>query len=262
MQLITAKITIPEPEEHQPRQRLLRALAESVEHCTATVIAGRAGSGKTTLAADFAHRSDRPVAWFKVDASDFGFKPFVEYLIASIGAVQPGFGGGTLASVGSTGVLHDVPAVAEQFVSELLERSEPLLLVIDDFHLVYDADWLVPFFARLLPLLPLDTHLMILGRTLPPAPLWRMRSKQAMCVIDEAALAFNEREAVELFRAYGVAAERAASLIAQTYGRASLLDAVARQLAYPTGTAVGLETAADFFRGAGGRLRDPLFGAF
>jgi LuxR family transcriptional regulator, maltose regulon positive regulatory protein len=260
MQLINAKIAIPDAEGIQPRPRLLGALAESIEHCSATVLVGRAGTGKTALVADFARSCGRQVAWFKVDASDFGFKPFVEYLVAAIAARQPGFGAATLATVGNTGCLNDYATTAEQFISELLERSEPLLLVIDDFHLVYDAEWLVPFFGRLLPLLPLDTHLLILARTLPPGPLWRLRSKQAMCVIDEAALAFNEREAIDLFKSYGIDSAHAAGVIAQTYGRAALLDSIARQLAYPT-DAAGPGPAADFFRGWLGGRRAPVVGA-
>ena len=39
--------------------------------------------------------------------------------------------------------------------TELTEgyTTGPLLIVIEDLHLVSDADWLEPFFGRLLPLL-------------------------------------------------------------------------------------------------------------
>jgi ATP/maltotriose-dependent transcriptional regulator MalT len=67
------------------------------------------------------------------------------------------------------------------------------LVVIEDLHLVSDSDWLVPFFSRLLPLLPSEVHVLITSRSLPPAPLWRMRSKQSLVVIDEARCAFTRR---------------------------------------------------------------------
>jgi ATP/maltotriose-dependent transcriptional regulator MalT len=63
------------------------------------------------------------------------------------------------------------------------------VLVIDDLHLIYDADWIVPFFHRLLLLLPAKTHMLILGRSLPPEPIWRLRSKQRLFVITEQMLA-------------------------------------------------------------------------
>jgi len=58
------------------------------------------------------------------------------------------------------------------------DEGKPLPIVIEDLHLVCDTDWLVPFLDRLLPLAPREVHLLITSRTLPPAPLWRMRSKQ------------------------------------------------------------------------------------
>ena len=81
----------------------------------------------------------------------------------------------------------------------------PLLMVIDDLHLIYDAGWVVPFFRRLLPLLPPEAHMLIIGRSLPPTPVWRMRSKQTLCLVEEAALAFTSQEAADLFAGYGLA---------------------------------------------------------
>jgi ATP/maltotriose-dependent transcriptional regulator MalT len=99
---------------------------------------------------------------------------------------------------------------------------------VDDLHLLYDAEWIVPFFGRLLPLLPVEAHMILIGRTLPPAPLWRMRSKQTLRVIDEAAMAFTLAEAEELFDSYGSPSKHAAQALAETWGRAAALDQIAR----------------------------------
>ena len=128
-------------------------------------------------------------------------------------------------------MLDDIPLLAEAFVYELLEhKGEPLLIVIDDLHLVYDAEWVVPFFRRLLPLLPAEAHTLITGRCLPPAPLWRMRSKQTLCVIEEPTLLFTQLEATRLFSSYGISEAQAIAAFKQTHGRASSLDATARLL--------------------------------
>jgi ATP/maltotriose-dependent transcriptional regulator MalT len=87
---------------------------------------------------------------------------------------------------------------------------------------------MVPFFRRLLPLLPREAHVMLLGRSLPPTPLWRMRSKQTLCVMDEPALAFTPAEARGLYASYGLAPERAEAALRETRGRAATLDARAR----------------------------------
>jgi LuxR family maltose regulon positive regulatory protein len=230
MSLILDKITMPADAPRVSRPRLLEVLTESVDCCNSTVIAGRTGAGKTLLTLDFAGHCRRRVAWYKVDAPEVEMQAFLQYLVASVRGQHPGFGRRTLAllSAGATG--PDAVMVAESFVYEMtmLEASEPLLFVVDDLHLIYDAEWVVPFFARLLPLLPAETHMILIGRTLPPAPLWRMRSKQTLRVIEEQALAFTHAEAEELFASYNLPPKLAAQALAETWGRAAALDALAR----------------------------------
>jgi LuxR family maltose regulon positive regulatory protein len=210
------------------RERLLETLRESLACCAATIVSGRSGTGKTILAADFARSSGRCVAWYKVDAPDSELAVFFQYLCASVRQVRPGFGEQTMERLGELLSIEDVPLLVEYFVYELLQQDEPLLVVVDDLHLVYDAEWVVPFFRRLLPLLPPEVHVMLLGRSLPPAPLWRMRSKQTLCVINELELAFTLTEAQRLFAGYGLAARLAVPAWEQTRGRASTLEEQAR----------------------------------
>lgn len=228
VQVIPEKITPPVELPRVARERLLATLAESLEDCNSTIIQGRAGTGKTMLATDFARRTHRRVAWYKLDAPDTELPVFLRHLCAGIAVARPGFGEKIMERVGAHIGLDDVPLVVEYVIYELLESSEPLLIVIDDLHLVYDAEWIVPFFRRLLPLLPPEIHVMLMGRSLPPTPLWRMRSKQTLCVVDESALAFTLEESRQLFASYGLSAERAEVALVETRGRAHLLDARAR----------------------------------
>jgi LuxR family maltose regulon positive regulatory protein len=232
MGLILDKITLPTEMPRISRGRLLDVLHESMACCTSTVICGRTGTGKTMLATDFARRSGRRVVWYKVDAPEVDRQTFLRYLIAAVRDQHPGFGRKTLALLtASSDSMPDAALLAESFVYEMtmLEAAdEPLLIVIDDLHLLYDAEWLVPFFGRLLPLLPVEAHMILIGRTLPPAPLWRMRSKQTLRVIEESVLAFTHAEAEELFHSYGLQVRAAGQALAETWGRAAALDAVAR----------------------------------
>ena len=229
VQVIPEKITPPRQSPRVPRERLLSLLAESIEVCNSTIIHGRAGTGKTTLAADFAARCGRPAAWYKLDAPDCELPIFLRYLCAAVERVRPGFGRKTLEALTAEAGADDVPLLVESLIYELLDSPEPLLVVIDYLHLVYDAEWVTPFFRRLLPLLPREVHVVLLGRGLPPAPLWRMRSKQTLCVIEEEALAFTGAEARALFASYGLTTAAAAeAALKQTRGRAATLDARAR----------------------------------
>ena len=230
MGLILNKITLPTEMPRISRRRLLDVLHESMACCTSTVIYGRTGTGKTMLATDFASQSERRVAWYKVDAPEVDRQTFLQYLVAAVRDQHPGFGRKTLALLASSGAMPDAGLLAESFVYEMtmLEADEPLLIVVDDLHLLYDAEWVVPFFGRLLPLLPVEAHMILIGRTLPPAPLWRMRSKQTLRVIEESALAFTHAEAEELFHSYGLNVKTAAQALSETWGRAAALDGVAR----------------------------------
>lgn len=232
MQLILSKITTPDDAPRVSRPRLLNMLHASLSGCTSTIINGRADTGKTTLAAEFARRCGRRVAWYKVDASDADLRVFFPYLIESVRRLRPGFGQQTLLPLLESATIEDMPLLAEAFVFELLEHDngQPLLIVIDDLHLVYDAEWVVPFFRRLLPLLPAEAHMMITGRSMPPAPLWRMRSKQMLCVIEEPTLAFTQQEAIKLFESYGLADAHAIVALKHSRGRAAIMDRFAALL--------------------------------
>jgi LuxR family maltose regulon positive regulatory protein len=114
--------------------------------------------------------------------------------------------------------------VAESFIYELVESgNRPLLIVIEDLHLVCDSAWVMPFVRRSLPLLPPEVHVLITSRTMPPAPMWRMRSKQTLAVIDEETLNFNRQEAIDFFETHGHSAEEACIAFDHTHGRAAAL---------------------------------------
>lgn len=206
------------------RPRLLNLLVQNLVCTNATVVSGRAGTGKTALVADFARHAGRAVAWYKVDAADNDLRSFCEYLVTSLRLQRPSIDAERLLSLTETVESDRAELLAEAFVFELSNaKSEPLLIVIEDLHLVYDADWVVPFFRRLLPLLPADVHFLITCRCLPPAPLWRLRSKQMLRVLEETELAFTEAEAIALFESYGLREEHARVAWSQTNGRAATI---------------------------------------
>ncbi len=232
MQLILNKIKIPSELARISRPRLMTELRVSLNSCTSTIINGRAGTGKTMLATDFALGCGRRIAWYKVDASDNDRRIFFQYLVESVRAQRPAFAADAIMQLVETSGLEDIPLLAESFIYELLESgTDPLLIVIEDLHLIYDAEWVVPFFRRLLPLLPAEAHLLITGRSLPPAPLWRMRSKQTLCVVEEQMLAFSKEEAKELFATYDLTGAQSSAAHKQTRGRAAALDTMAQLLA-------------------------------
>ena len=229
-ELVLDKICPPSVLPTVSRSRLLKLLNQSFRSCTSTIISGRAGAGKTSVAIDFASKCGRPFVWYKVDAPESELRIFFHYLVASIRRQRPRFATGALGKLIEIADCHHIPLLAEAFVYELAETdNSPLLIVIEDVHLVCDAPWLAPFFRRLLPLLPSQTHILITSRTLP-GPLWRMRSKQILTVIDEETLAFSKLEAAELFERYGLSAEQSSIAVDHTRGRAASLVSLVMRL--------------------------------
>jgi LuxR family maltose regulon positive regulatory protein len=218
------KIAVPSATPRVSRPRLLRRLTENLYSANATILNGRAGSGKTMLAVDFSRNMGRTVAWYKVDATDNELSLFCEYLTAAVRRQRPGLNATSLNQLAESLQGGNPELLADAFVFQLGEtKGEPLLIVIEDLHQVHDAEWVVAFFRRLLPLLPADVHALITCRSLPPTPLWRMRSKQMLGVLHEEELAFTVDEAIELFRTYGLGEEHARAAWDQTNGRAALI---------------------------------------
>src|SRR5260370_11618552 len=157
--LIHEKIAVPDALPRVSRLRLLKLLAENAVSCNATIVNGRAGTGKTTLAADFARHARRAVCWYKVDAADSDLLLFCAYLSTTLNLQRPEMDSERLSHQTETVEADSAELLAESFVFQLSEgKTEPLLIVIEDLHLVYDADWVIPFFRRLLPLLPPEVH--------------------------------------------------------------------------------------------------------
>ena len=222
---IHEKIAIPMAGPRTSRLRLIKLLTENLVSTNATVVNGRAGTGKTALAADFARHAGRAVAWYKVDAADNDLRLFCEYLVTAVKLQRPALGSEQLLELSQVVETVSAELLADALVFQLGEtKGEPLLIVIEDLHLVYDAEWVVPFFRRWLPLLPPDVHVLITCRSFPPTPLWRLRSKQMLRVVEESELAFTLEEAVALFETYGLSAEHARVAWTYTNGKAAMIS--------------------------------------
>jgi len=230
MPLVRAKLERPAPVPHVVRRRVNELLEASVRSALATLVVGRAGTGKTLAAVDFADRASGRVAWLTVDASDTDFERFATYLLESLG-LRANSGLALLPS----------ERFAMHLVSELADCADaPRFVILEDLHLVYDAPWFGPFIGQFLPMLPRNVHALLTARAFPPVPLWRMRSKQSLSVVDEDALAFTDLEGIQLFARYGLGEATARTAVRTTRGRAVRLDGVARHLAGHAHSAEGV----------------------
>ena len=222
--ILKEKLEIPHCLGLIERPRLIHKLDRSLSHFAASLVSGRAGTGKTSIAAAYA-RTRKSAAWFTVESSDVDWNVFASYLAASVRRVV----GKKAVGNSLPPVTNSSPAAMEVFllnlVSELeaAETDQRPLLVLDGIHHLFDADWFGGFFDILTPSLSETADVLLLCRSKPPGPLWRLRSKQQLDVIDEKTLAFDRDETILLLKQVGRSQAEAARIHAETFGRVSKL---------------------------------------
>jgi len=224
VKLFADKLRVPPVAEPIARPRLIEHLEKSLAQFSATLITGRAGTGKTALAADFARQSDCCVAWYKVETAESDWKVFSRYLSASL---DLNCSDADLSESGAMEVSATSESLAAQFVAAAEEK--PVLIVLDDLHSVFDADWFGEFFNSFVPLLAPNVHLLLIARTLPPLQLWRLRSKQVLGVMDEKLLSFTQDETIELFRQHKLTSSAACSAHKLAYGKIARLAEIIKK---------------------------------
>ena len=220
--LVKEKLRRPAVNDAIERPRLMTLLDRSARQFPTTLICGRAGTGKTTLAAGFAAAFDNAY-WYSVDSTDAEWNSFSRYFAACIGEST----NSPVPSERTDGTV-DQSDIARFLLNIFVNtydatRSETRLIVIDDIHHLFDAAWFDDFFNLLLYSIPSKAHLLLLCRSKPPNPLWRLRSKQMLNVLDEKVIAFDPVETESLFEKFGLSASAARDAQRKYFGRASKL---------------------------------------
>jgi ATP/maltotriose-dependent transcriptional regulator MalT len=216
MTILNRKLTIPEVSNIIERPRLIDLLERSAEQFVATLISGRAGTGKTVLASDFASRQN-DAAWFSIDPGDAQWTEFSQYFCMAVAGKLP-----NRAKQSSDDHEPNRAGISE-FLTRCFGKHRRGLVVLDNIHHLFDAKWFPEFFSQLIGSITPDTHILMLCRGRPQAPLWRLRSKQMLNVVDEGVLEFSTSEIRRLYRHRGLSEKRVGDAPRPSFGRASEL---------------------------------------
>ena len=191
--LLTTKLCIPPVRpELVPRPRLIERLNEGL-HRKLTLVSAPAGFGKTTLLSEWVAGCERSVAWLSLDEGDNDPVRFLAYLIAALQTVEASVGERTL------GVLQSpqpppIEAVLTALINEIAAAAVPLVLVLDDYHVV-EEQVIHNALTFLLEHVPPQMHLAIATRADPSLPLARLRGRGQLTELRAADLRFTTEEA-------------------------------------------------------------------
>lgn len=225
--LFAEKMVVPVFENYVIRPRLNDLLDKNLKQFNATLITGRTGTGKTALAADFSGKYKR-VAWLSVESAENDWEVFFRYFVESFSRILTDEQRKQILSETGKSETEPVAPYIENLLShiELPTEEKPFLIVIDGVHNIFDAEWFSEFFTTLLYSLTPEVHLVMLSRSNPPLPLWRLRSKQVLGVIDEKLLAFTLEETEELFKKFKLPKNKVSQAFGKTFGRISRLKEI------------------------------------
>lgn len=200
---LRTKLLPPRPApELLSRPRLTQRLLANLAH-PVTLVTANAGSGKTTLVADFVRTHGRQVVWYQLDHTDRDPSVFLGYITHGIKQAVPVFGDVMLSYLQeSANELAQKPELAvDVLLNEVLEQVEQqMILVLDDYHHLGADTPVHRIVDRLLAYLPDVMHVIIISRDMPPLALARLRSQASLSIIDRAELLFTDEETQELFR--------------------------------------------------------------
>jgi LuxR family maltose regulon positive regulatory protein len=142
------------------------------------LISAPAGFGKTTLLSAWvkAKKPGNPhVAWISLDEADNDPIRFWSYVLTALERVQPGKYSGLIAYL-QLEVRPSPQHIMTACLNRLLEDLEPLILVLDDYHLMTD-EVLHTSLAAFIEHLPSHASVMLSTRADPPLPLSRLRGR-------------------------------------------------------------------------------------
>jgi LuxR family maltose regulon positive regulatory protein len=222
-EVLWTKLVAPAPRAGLLPRAGLQSLLQSSLGAKLCLVAAPAGSGKTTLLAQWrAVAGGGRVAWVSLEDSDNDPTRFWSYLVAALAAVEPQVGTVALEALRGPSVELERVVVAS-LVNDLATVGAPLVLVLDDYHLITEASCHQTL-GWFLDQLPPAVHVVVSTRLDPPLLLARMRARGELAELRVGELSFTGEEAAELLNGsmgLALAAEDVARLAERTEGWAA-----------------------------------------
>lgn len=235
--ILITKLYIPPVCSYQvPRPRLVERLTAGPTR-KLVLVSAPAGYGKTNLLAEWAAVQQPPprVAWLSLDEADNDVARFLTYFVAALQRVHEPIGQDVPGAFSNleNGSVHTDQEWAEVVVTVLINQvcalNEPVVLVLDDYHLIH-AQAVHDAVVFLLTHLPENWHIVISTRADPPLYLPRLRGRGQLFELRQNDLCFTSDEAATLLNEamrLQIDERAVAALVARTEGWAAGLQMAA-----------------------------------
>ena len=204
-QLLATKFFVPSSSHPViPRQHLSTLLNQGLRR-KLTLISAPAGFGKSTLLSAWVQSfpQENPeaplVAWVSLDEDDNEPVLFWTYALTALDTQQPGLCAQLLAYLQT---LHaptpPLRYVLQALINILASRTGQFLLVLDDYHLITQAE-VHSSLTYLVEHLPPQLHIVLATRADPPLPLSLLRARGEMLEVRTNQLRCTPEEVVAFF---------------------------------------------------------------
>ncbi len=187
----------PVPDDYVSRPRLT-AILNRYPKRVLTLVCAPPGYGKSTLLSHWLSSCRCPTAWVSLDEDDNEPRSFLTCFLAALRDIVP------TALDGSWEMAHapelpPMPTLLRCLVNELDHIEIPLIVVIDDYHVIHDKA-VHGLLAGLLKHPVPGVHLALGTRRDPPLPLTSLRARGRMGEIRARELRFSVSETAAFFR--------------------------------------------------------------
>jgi LuxR family maltose regulon positive regulatory protein len=181
-----------------PRKKILMQLREGIQdgHLL-TLVSAPPGYGKTTTIRMWVEEAGYPVAWVSLEKSDNDLKQFLIYLLTALGQAAENLGQAALEVVENAQEIN-LPQILGMLLNDLHEIDQPIVLVLEDYHLI-ENEKIDQFVELTLNQALANLHLVITTREDPNLPLTRLRVRNQLTEIRAIDLSFSPDEAADFF---------------------------------------------------------------
>jgi LuxR family maltose regulon positive regulatory protein len=204
--LLTTKLYIPPiPNQMVDRMDLVTRLEEGLQAGRRiTLMTAPPGYGKTSLITHWIsnHRQSAALkyCWLSLDESDNDLAQFWTYFLAALQTCQERLGESLVQSIWAQPNSVVIKSFLIGMVNEIAQLDGRLVLALDDFHLIHN-EAILDGLTFLIEHLPVQLHLVLLSRAVPPMPSSRWRAHSQITEMNQNDLRFNRAETEAFLRA-------------------------------------------------------------